>query len=226
VKTPQDKFKVMKKIFFLIFTFLIVCVGKNTAQSGFDFALVPFDYNKRADLDDNGRSYLYDGTHVGFKVGYFNWQTDNLMKTFSLQVTTIDKDFTYYNYSNNTNIIKENYSHNATSFLFKIGAIRVFNEIDSKSHGYFKNEFLFALRNDEVTFKNKEPFFDNPDLKNNFNPDYKDPLQFSFGYNVGFGYQYNIIEKLGLYGDVNIGFRFFEMMAFVNSNVGLRYRIN
>ena len=41
-----------------------------------------------------------------------------------------------------------------------------------------------------------------------------------------YNHRSNIIEKLGLYGDVNIGFRFFEMMAFVNTNVGVRYRIN
>jgi hypothetical protein len=214
----------MKKIYILIFTFLMIFIGNNKAQSGIDIALVPIDFNRRADLDDNGRNTFYNGVHYGFKIGYFDWTTASQMKFISLQVSTINKDFSYINNVTNSIDEKENYTHSATSFLFRIGTMRVFNEIDFKSHIYFKNAFLFALRNDAVSFISKERYYGNGNEEKYFSPTYKDPLQFSFGYDIGFGYQYNLTPKLGLYADANVGFRFFEMMSFINTNIGARYR--
>ncbi len=210
----------MKKILIFIFAFTAIFTQKSFCQSGIDFSLVPVDYVQRADIADELKSELYSGIHYGVKLGYFKWQTPSIMSSISLQVTNINSDFYTKNYDD---ITYNNFTQSTTSYLIKIGTIKVFNEIDYKSHFYLKQAFNMSFRSDKITQTNKNSLTNNGGF--NLYRNIEDPVVFSLGYEGGMGYQYNINKKLGVYADAALGFRFFELMLFLNTNLGVRYRL-
>lgn len=212
----------MKKIHIFIFAFIAIFTQKGFSQSGIDFSLVPVDYVQRVDLGGDNRAQLYSGAHYGIKLGYFKWETPSIMTFISLQLTNFSKDFYTQNYDNGK---FNNFTQSATSYLIKIGTMNVFNEIDYKSHIYLKQAFLIAMRSDKVNQTNTDALTNNAGVSLRYDDNKEDPVGFSLGYEAGMGYQYNVNKKLGVYADATLGVRSFEVMFFLNTNLGVRYRL-
>jgi len=214
--------KMKKTYLFLLITSLFI--NQNCfAQSGIDFSIVPIDFNYRVDLDGNGNASKVEGNHYGIKLGYFSWIDETWMKKYSLQINNFDKSFDGYTYDNNGNITDGSYNLNVKSYIFRSESMFFSNEIDFKQHIYFKTAFLLGFRNDKISFTKKDPSSVNTNDQF-FSFKNVDNAQLIIGGDLGFGYQYNIKHKIGVYAELNVGTRLYEAMTFVNANIGVRCR--
>lgn len=222
----------MKKIYTLIFAFLVVFIGNNKAQNGVDVSYSPFNSTLFLDEDDYESEKLFGGNQLSFRVGYFEWISETEMFNFSLQVKSKSADFytVIQDFSSFPSTrIKKNYSFNSTSYILGYEGLDFYNEIDYKSQVYFRKGYLIGIRNYTITEQSSEII--------PANSQYEESLDFSgldsetkksdfiFAINYGLGYQYNFTKKVGLYVEGNVSFDVPSISFLYNANVGLRYRI-
>lgn len=214
----------MKKLLLIIIALLTINTLKLNAQSGIDFALSPLNFHHFWGNEEDEKNTLFQ---FGAKIGYFKWVNEYIMRGPSFQYNTtlnLTNTVADYNYTNNNAVISL-YNVQTASYIFKYEYAYVFNAIDYKSHHFIRSSWLTGwstkleetLASKKIVSSSSDEFKNNKELKGNF----AFPI---FGFELGYGYQYNITKKLGVYADINVGMRLFESMGIMNSNVGVRYR--
>jgi hypothetical protein len=223
----------MNKINFLLILLLALKINTSSAQSGIDASFSPF--NKYVDFADDLDNKFLEGYHTSFRLGYFKWINEDAMLKLSLQMSSITNDnFFSVNSDYNTfptTYIKNKYKFESTSYVFRYEAIGINNEIDFKSHLFFRSSYLFGLRNTKIGISGTERTEnDNSQYRSSnyyldsYNGEELNGTSYIFGIEYGLGYQYNITKLIGVYADANIGFMLISTF-FYDANVGVRYRL-
>jgi hypothetical protein len=218
----------MTKIKILLILITIVFkINNASAQAGIDLSFSPF--NSYTDFKDEIVNSLEKESNLSFRIGYFEWTTVNAMNKYSLQINSTNN--TIYTLTSSDiwgKEVKTNYSYEAQSYIFRFEGIGVFNEIDCKSHFFFKSAYLFGLKNTKLSATNTEIIntgSQNTDSKeiSNSNFDKLGGSDVLFGFELGLGYQYNITKLMGIYLDAGVGY-ILPSVYFYDTNIGIRYR--
>lgn len=214
----------------IIFILLFFVTKISNAQSGIDVAFVPFfkNYFKEPMIEK-----LYPN-QLGFKIGYFKWKSEELMRSLSFEYTSstsnMKNDMSEYNFnSSNWDYFTRDFDYTNKAYIFTYEIYNFETEIDMKSNFYIKNIYFVGFVESSLKGSTILPItaseFDA--TKENGLKDYvfSDVI---FGYGLGAGYQYNLNKKVGFYIDLNtnVGFykRFENISSLVNLNLGTKYR--
>lgn len=177
------------------------------AQSGIDIAVIPVHVQSKF-IENFSDANLY-----GVKIGYFKWINVDQIRSVYLQAHGNNK--TYVDQTNNSNFDASLYK-----FCINYDFIEISNEMDSKSHFYYRYRIFLGYQSGKINYSDSQFFSKNQNISN-----------FIGGYGLGLGYQYNIKPFIGIYVDLGVNLDFIlkdltQVNEFATAQIGIRIRLN